>query len=263
MPLADIEKSFVHNLLQPQADEAAFLSELLPLDSLTEAKQLSIYRGNINGAHQKVLGQVYPACLNILGEDYFNQLCRVYRFEHPSTDPDLNNYGEHFSSFINGQFEIHDELSNFEYLAELAWLEWHWHTSYYAKDDGPFSFEKLALIDSDDQDKLVFILNNSFSLHSTLYPLLAIWKANKKNVEENQEFFMPESENYFCISRVNFIPVVELLNNDQYKVLKSISDGLSLTQLMERDAESADNFQSQLMNFIQKGWVSGFSLFPH
>ena len=100
MPLANIEKSFVGSLLQPQENDTVFLSELLPINSISKEMQLSIYRSNINGAHQKVLGQVYPAILNILGEVYFNQLCRVYRLEYPSMDADLNNYGEKFSLFI-------------------------------------------------------------------------------------------------------------------------------------------------------------------
>lgn len=264
MPLANIEKSFIEHLLLPQNSKTDFLSNLMPLRSLSEEKQLSIYRSNVNGAHQKVLGQIYPACLNILGEDYFNQLCRHYRFQYPSIDSDLNNYGKYFSDFIEGQFEIHNELRDFEYLADLAWLEWNWHASYFVKDDEPFDFEKLALIELKDQDKLVFTLSDSFSLHSTSYPLLDIWKANKNNIEAKQEFIMPELEIYFCVSRVNFAPVVEQLNIFQYELLKNISNGLSLTQLSEpdkeQDMESSNDFQNQLMLFIQKNWVTGFSL---
>jgi len=264
MPLANIQKSFVNNLLRSQVNESEFLAELLPLDSLrsrlSEEKQLSIYKSNINGAHQKVLGQIYPACLNILGEDYFNQLCRAYRFEYPSTDPDLNNYGEYFSVFINEQSELHAELNDFEYLAELALLEWNWHASFYAENDNAFAFEELAKVEATDQDRLVFILSHSFSLYSTEFPLREIWKANSIDIEENQEFHMPESENYFCVSRVGFSPQVTLLNKYQYDLLKSISNGLSLTQLTELDFIATSDFQSELMSFIQNGWITGFSL---
>ena len=260
MPLANIEHAFVANLLNRESNEAEFLSELQPVGLLSEEKQLSIYRSNINGAHQKVLAQIYPACLNILGEDYFNQLCRAYRIEYPSTDPDLNNYGKHFSFFIKEQSEIHNELSDFEYLSELAWLEWHWHASYYARDEEEFSFEKLALVKAEDQNKLVFKLSWSFSLYSTIYPLLDIWNANKNTIIEKQEFFLPETESYFCLSRVNFMPEVKSLNKQQFNLLKFISNGLTLTQLTELDMEYVGDFQGQLMNFIAQGWVSGFSI---
>lgn len=256
MPLANIEKSFVGSLLQPQGNDTDFLSELLPLNSISKEMQLSIYRLNINGAHQKVLGQVYPAILNVLGEDYFNQLCRVYRLEYPSVDADLNNYGEKFSVFIEKQIEQHRELTGLEYLADLAWLEWNWHISYYAENDKVFSFEKLALIDPDLQDKIYFRISNAFSLHSTIYPLLDIWNANKNLVKDIQEFQMPDSENYFCISRKEFSPTVNVLDYGQYILLKLISDGTSLVKLAECGNEFG--FESKLMSFIQQGWIAGF-----
>lgn len=258
MPLANIEKSFIGSLLQPQENDTDFLSELLPLDSISEEMQLSIYRSNINGAHQKVLGQVYPAIFNVLGEDYFNQLCRVYRFEYPSMDADLNHYGEHFSLFLKDQIEQHQELIGMEYLADLACLEWSWHASYYAKNDEVFSFEKLALIGAEAQDKIFFKTANSFSLHSTIYPLLDIWDANKNLVDNIQEFHMPDSEIYFCVSRKEFSPIVYLLDYGQYILLKLISDGMSLAQLAELGNEYG--FESKLMSFIQQGWIADFTV---
>lgn len=259
MPLADIEKSFVTSLLQPETNDKKFLSELLPLDSLrgalNEEKQLYIYRSNVNGAYQKVLGQIYPACLNILGEDYFNQLCRAYRFEHPSTEPDLNIYGELFAIFISEQLKVHNELTDFEYLADLARLEWHWHSSYYAKDELMFDFEKLMSINPAVHDRLIFRLNDSFSLHATAYPLLDIWQVNKSGKDNKQEFLMPESECYYCISRVAFSPELAELTCAEYKLLKLILDGLPLNQLSEN---GDGDFQSYLLKFIQKSWVSGF-----
>ena len=258
MSLANIEQSFVSSLLQPQVNDADFLSELLPLHSISKEMQLSIYRSNVNGAHQKVLGQVYPACLNVLGEDYFNQLCRVYRFEYPSTDTDLNNYGEHFSLFMKEQVELHQELIGLEYLADLAFMEWHWHASYYAKDDETFSFEKLALIEAGVQAKIFFRVSHSFSLHSTIYPLLEIWNANKNMIESVQEFHMPDTENYFCISRMEFSSTINLLDYEQYTLLKYIYDGVSLVQLTELD--SVCDFENKLRGFIQQGWITGFFL---
>ena len=264
MPLANIEKAFMGHLLKPYTNDSVFLSELLPVGLLDKEKQLSIYRSNINGAHQKVLRQIYPACLNILGEDYFNQLCCAYRYEYPSVDSDLNNYGKYFSVFIKGQSEIHSELKDFEYLAELAWLEWNWHASYYARNDDVFDFDKLALVKTNDHSKLIFLLNDSFSLYSTIYPLLNIWEANKSNVEYEQIFNMLDSVSYFCIFRIDLAPEIILLNRHQYTLLKTISKGVTLTQLnelyMKNNEKHIGGLQKDLMNFIQQGWITGFSL---
>lgn len=256
MLLANTEKKFIDSLLRSNVTESDFLSELLPLHSISIEKQLSIYRSNINGAHQKVLAQIYPACLNILGEDYFNQLCRLYRFEYPSTDADLNNYGGSFSVFLKKQLELHAELSEMEYLPDLANLEWYWHIAYFAKNDESFSFKKLALVDVSIQNNIFFNVSDSFSLHSTNYPLLAIWSANKSTVDDIQEFIMPDSQSYFCVFRKEFFPVVDLLEYGQYVLLKSIVDCMSMAKLIELD--EVCGFENKLIEFIQRGWITGF-----
>ena len=260
MPLADLEHAFITNLLQPQINETDFLAEWQSTDSLSVDKQLAIYRSNISGAYQKVLGQIYPACLNILGEEYFNQLCRIYRFEYPSRQADLNHYGEYFPAFLQTQLSNHDELDGFDYLSDLALLEWHWHACYFAKNDELFDFEKLALVEDKNQNFLVFSLSDSFTLQATIFPLLEIWQANRNLPDEHQEFLMPEAEKYFCIVRHEYEPLLEYLTTHQYKLLKAITDGLSLTQLAELAKLYDENLQNQLLMFIQKGWVTGFSI---
>lgn len=260
MSLANIEKIFMDNLLHPNNQDVDFLSNLLPLKKLSKEKQLNIYQSNINGAHQKVLEQVYPAILNILGDEYFSQLCKSYRFEHPSTDADLNGYGEYFSSFIAEQISIHKELNGFEYLASLAWLEWCWHSSYYANNDDGFSFEKLSLLNENEQNKIVLSLSNSFSLHSTNYPIVKIWQANISAVDCEQEFSTPEDKVYFCISRVELTPKLEFVDDKVYELLNLISKGLPLEKLMSASLNCAENtFQECLMLSIQNKWIVGFS----
>lgn len=258
MRLANIEKEFVNRLLKTHVNDSEFLSELLPLPSISEEKQISIYRSNVNGAHQSVLAKVYSACLNILGEDYFNQICRAYRFEYPSTDENLNNYGKCFSSFLNKQLEFRQELTGLEYLSELASLEWCWHAAYYVENDESFSFEKLALIDESIQSEISFKVSNSFSLHSTKYPLLNIWNENKTSSKDEQVFTMPESENYYCIYRKELYPAIDVLEYKQYSILKYISDGAMLAELNDvcRDVK----FEDELVCFIRNGWVTGFEV---
>lgn len=260
MPLANIEKNFVASLLQPQMNDVSFLSELLPLDSISKEMQISIYWSNVNGAHQKVLSQIYPACFNVLGEGYFNQICRAYRFKYPSVDADLNRYGEYFSVFMQEQIDDSQELQNFEYLAELASLEWHWHESYFADNDEEFSFKELDLIGSELQDRIFFRMSNAFYLHSTTYPLLDIWHANKNIPDDMQEFHMPDSEKYFCITRNGFASTVNLLDYESYILLKSILDEMSLVKLTSLDGTAAGDFKNKLMSFIQQGWITGFFL---
>lgn len=260
MPLANTEHAFMDYLIQSQNNETDFLSELQPIGTLTEERQLEIYRSNINGAHEKVLGQVYPACKNILGEDYFNQLSGLYRIENPSKKTDLNFYGEQFTSFIQKQIKTNSELGGFGYLVDLALLEWHWHTSYFANDDQIFDFKQLSEVDADTQSHIIFNLSHSFSCHTTGYPLLEVWQSNQNIPEEQQEFSMPESDMFFCISRYNYQVLVEELTEFQFVLLSSIENKLPMSQLSIVAKDYDGNMQTELMMYIQKGWVTGFSL---
>lgn len=257
MRLANIEKEFMSCLRRADKDTSTFLSELLPLKFINTEQQLFIYRSNVNGAHQKVLGQIYPACFNILGEDYFNQLCRLYRAEHPSVDADLNFYGKHFPVFIKNQIDEKVELKDFEYLGGLAKLEWSWHSCYFAKNNEEFSFEQLELVNESDQGDLIFELSESLSLHSTLYPLLEIWRANKDHLEKEQEFALSDSKSYFCVLQLELVPKLIELNKKQFELLSYVAKGLSLNEISNY---MQDDFQQELMFIIQNKLIVGFSL---
>jgi len=254
MSLANVEYQFLCSLIHSGNNDLDFMSELAVVGSLSVEKQWSIYQNNINGAHQKVLAQVYPACLNILGENYFNQLCYFYRCKYPSTRPDLNMYGEYFPVFLQKRIAIKAELSDFEYLGELAELEWYWHKSYFSDNDPLFDFEKLATISVEKYEKLSFTLSCSLSLHETEYPLIELWNANSKKLADTETFLMPDSKQYFCIFREKFKPLIEMLNERQYVCLSLIYNKASIVELSEA------GLQNELMSFIESGWVTGFSI---
>lgn len=266
MPLASVEKTFIGCLLDESNSHNGFLSSLMPLKSINQEMQLSIYRGNRDGAYQKVLAQIYPACFNILGDDYFNQLCRRYYFEYPSTNSNLNIYGEYFPVFMRQQLEINKELKGMEYLGDLACLEWHYHCAYYAKNDETFSFEKLSKVDVHNQPNICFEISCSLSIASTIFPLLDIWNANKVLTDEKQIFSFPDEDINFCVSRFECVPIVTLLNQQQYVLLTEIINGRSFYELIELIQEkhiSAEMFEKELKYFVQKKWLTGFVLKSH
>lgn len=260
MPLAKLEKSFVSNLMLSDSAGTEFLSVLVTTGNLSVDKQLDIYIKNISGAYQKVLAQIYPACLNILGEEYFNQLCQLYRIKHPSTEADLNLYGDFFSSFLKEQIELRHELEDFEYLEELSLLEWHWHKSYFVKDDSVFNFEKLAMLNQDEQGLLIFKLSYAFFLHSSAYPLLDIWNSNKKESSEQQEFILPEKNINFCVFRKRYKSETQVLSELQFNILNDMSKNIPLSKLSSRYNEI---LQTELNMFIKQGWVTGFTCSNH
>ncbi len=260
MPLAELEKQFMQNLTAPDADASPFLAKLLPLKKLSPQQQLLIYLKNINGAHQKVLQQVYPACMNILGEEYFNQLCRDYRMQYPSRHLDLNVYGSEFPRYLQQQLQTRVELHEFGYLSQLAELEWCWHQTYFRKNDPAFDFAALAKVFARVGDDIVFIPSYSLSLFATDYPLVDIWQANREQVAAKQEFVAPDSTVFFAITRVDMTPDISFLNRDEYLVLQALQQRMTISALLNLPEVDASKVNALLTNFVGRGWICGFSL---
>jgi len=257
MPLHDIQSQFIDSLMRPDFDETALLDNLKAGKCLLPARQLDIYRRNLNGAMQGVLGQVYPACCRILGEAYFNQLCRSYRFKHPSDHADLNLYGEHFPDFLSHHIEENEQLDDFVYLPDLAALEWRWHAAYYASNDAPFDFAGLQELDASQQQAVVFELAVSASLLKTPYPIMAIWQANRQQTTASQEFNHDGSETYYLIHRQEFEPQVEQLSADDYTILQAMQSGKTMAELSHQFAGQVGD---RLPAYIQRGWITGHHL---
>ena len=106
---------------------------------------LAIYRNNISGALVKTLSAAYPACYRILGESCFNGIARRFIEHKPSKQADLNHYGESFGEFLDSWTANHAAFSDYRYLGDVARLEWHCHTAYYAADAAAFDFNALAI----------------------------------------------------------------------------------------------------------------------
>ena len=256
MSLADTQKNFMQCLIADRGNVDGFLSELSGMKTLTPDRQLSIYKSNLDGAHEKVLAQVYPACRNIVGEKYFNQLCRQYRYRFPSVQPDLNNYGKAFSGYLKTNLAHHKELEDFNYLPDLALLEWYWHATYFSEDDRPFDFNKLAQVSVEQQQALVFKLSHAFSVQKSAFPVIEIWHANNTATSSNQMFEMPESDVYYCVFRKDYQVDMEVLSQHQFDLLVSIGQQHTLNQLSDDDANI--DLQQQLQYYIKQGWISGF-----
>ena len=66
-----------------------------------------------------VLQRRYPAVEKFLGKDNFKFFGRKYIYNHPSDDPNIDNYGIQLAEFL----QTRKELQNYVYLADLAKID--------------------------------------------------------------------------------------------------------------------------------------------
>ena len=144
--LKEIQKTFLQNILSSEKSDQG----------------ISRYRGIVSENHRSALRDTYPVCEKIVGEDYFKVLAWNFLCTHPPKDPDMNFYGDTFSSFLEEYFNENSQYPQLAYLADIAALEW---AMYY-----------LQQVKSKEQ----IIINSQ-------YNTLEIWRAHQgedlKNVE--------------------------------------------------------------------------------
>ncbi len=221
---------------------------LQPLD------RLRIYQHNVSGVHQRAMESIFPVCRQILGEETFANYCRDYSWAEPTANPDLNQYGESFPSFLARQVDQRDALHGYEYLEDLTRLEYLWHAAYYAADDSRFDFDGFKLLQEQGAD-IVFEPGNSLSLMQSDYPILKIWQQHKSEQGGDAVEALTQGL-YLLVYRHEFKAHIVELALPQYALLRGCQRGKSIVNLAA-DGDAA-NALGSLADLIEKGWITGF-----
>ena len=90
--LSDLQQGFASALYEEQPDGgrvAAAREFLAPLPNLTPARGLALYRSSVARTLEETLGEIFPVCAELVGEDCFRSVAVRYQREQPSLHPDL------------------------------------------------------------------------------------------------------------------------------------------------------------------------------
>ena len=140
------------------------------------ARRLALYRGNLNAAWRRVLGQAYPVVLALVGEEFFSGLARAYGRQHPSTDADLNQFGDGFAAFL----AAFAPAAQLPYLPDMARLEWALHRAHYAPDAAGMTAETLASLAPEQLEASRFVMHPACALIASEWQVLALWQAHQE-----------------------------------------------------------------------------------
>lgn len=227
------------------------LAELEPIGNILPEQQIAIYQNNARGALQACLKQIFPMCCKILGENYFKQIAKAYIYEKPSTEYDLNHYGDLFSDFIEKTCLIRPELSEYSYLKDLAQLEWYYHDVYYVENSSAFDFQAFASLTPEQQNNCRFVLAPCVRFLSSSFPVFSIWETNLQN---RPEALVEQSAQSLCIYRENNQIKTCLISPEIYDLLKLINSAAPLHEF------AANNQSDMLPELINRGWVHDFKV---
>jgi len=148
-------------------------------DGIEAAARLSIYRNNARAMFDGALERTYPVLRRRVGEDYFRQLARGYRERFPSRNGDLHWIGEHFARYLAET----EAGTGYEWLAELAELEWACECAFIAARESPVETRELLGLAPDDLARARLRLQPSLHCVASSFPVLEVWRANQPDAD--------------------------------------------------------------------------------
>jgi hypothetical protein len=223
--LREIQTDFAAALLDDAIERA------LPLISSRHGDRLAgveIYRNNVREAFAKTLALEFPVIEKLVGPDYFHQLSRQYQRQHPSSSGDLQFVGAAFAEFLDRKFTN----SNYDYLADVARLEWLCECVAIAAEDDFALLNELAGIDPELYPQLLLPLRSDRALIASPYPILTIWRQNQA-LGNDEQIDLAQGDDCLLVLRGDAGIEINALTHSEYHFVKLLSAGTTLTAALD------------------------------
>lgn len=166
------QAEFVAALVNPSS---AVPSGIVSYRGDSDTKRFAVYRNNIHVGLVAVLAAKYPVCHQLVGDEFFTAMARVYVTGHKPSSPVMIQYAADFSAFIDG----FAGARSVPYLADVAALEQAWSVAYNAADEIPATLEEIVAIDHEALPDLALKPHPAAGLLRSGHPIGSIWAAHQ------------------------------------------------------------------------------------
>ncbi len=218
------------------------------------ARRFAVYRNNVVAGLVKALKDRFPVVEQIVGEEFFAAMARVFVVERPPRTPLIATYGDDFAVFI-AAFEPARELA---YLADVARLEAARTRAYHAADATPLDAGRFAALDADTIVDIRIDLHPSTEIVRSPHPIVTIWAMNSGKRE------LAPIENWqgedALVVRPYFEVDVRLLPPGGAAFLRALAEGRPLGEATEAALADCSEFDltRNLARLIGWGLVRDF-----
>mgnify|MGYP003144807140 CR=1 FL=1 len=140
-----------------------------------DSKRFAVYRNNVHVSLVGALAARFPVTRQLVGEEFFTGMARLYVAQTKPKGPVLLHYGDSFPDFV-AQFP---PASGLPYLPDLARLEAVWTEAYNAADADALAPADLSTIAGDALASLDLTLAPSTRLVRSGFPVGTLWSAHQ------------------------------------------------------------------------------------
>jgi hypothetical protein len=141
------------------------------------APRFAVYRNNVVHSLVAVLADSFPVVQQLVGEEFFGAMARLYVVDHPPSSPLMHRYGAGWPAWIT-DFEPARALP---YLSDIARLEWARLCAFHAADAEPVPLPAIAaLIQAPERlARAALVLHPSLAIVRSAHPIVSLWAAHQ------------------------------------------------------------------------------------
>jgi hypothetical protein len=247
--LLDIQQRFVDALLDPSQSPHAL--SLLKAESSEQKRvaenRLAFYRGNLTAIWTQALSNAFPVLLQLVGDEFFEQLARAFGKAYPSQSGDLNFFGAELPAFLAQDTRVAD----YPYFADVAALEWQVHRAYYAKDVQELHLPDFLAVVGEGLQEARLQWNPAAALHSSPWGTVSVWHAHQQSPVDSDAIAL-RAASYGLVTRKEWFVHLITLEKADFLALQALQTGETLGSALEiaLDENPAFDIPQQLNNWF-------------
>lgn len=159
------------------ADDVICPPGLTAWNNSDPARRFAVYRNNVIVSLIDALADTYPVTQELVGEEFFRGMARLYARANPPRSPLLAYYGIELPAFI----ESFPPAQALPYLADVARLEMLRVMAYHAADAASRGLDQLADLLADERElaRSQFKLHPSIAVLKSDYAVVSMWAAHQ------------------------------------------------------------------------------------
>lgn len=199
-----------------------------------------VYLNNVTHSLTSALGDTFPVCKELVGEEFFAFAAHTFLLEGLPTSPALLGFGGAFPDFL----ERFEPTGSLPWLSDVARLEFCWLKSYHAEDKVGLSAKTLAETPPDIISNSHLTLDPSVHFLHSHYPVCEIWHAHQTPGADLARIDLTKPECALILRHQGVINIMSI-SPAMTTFLEALSDNVPLIQADTLAHKAGKNFDLQ------------------
>jgi len=136
-------------------------------------KRFSVYKNNVVVSYLDALESAYPACKNLVGEEFFKAVGRAYLKESPPSSQLMILFGDGFADFV----QSYEYAQQIPFLPDVARIERAWRIAYHSEDIHPITPEQVGAFPAEQLGDATIEFLPSVDLVQSKFAAFSLWNA--------------------------------------------------------------------------------------